>query len=100
MINNKSYIKHVSKSYSSSIHDKKLFLYEYKNLIKRIDNNLSIIGDKGYSGLKELKVEIPIKRNENKYKENKDLSKSENKALSSKRLKIEHVFSFIKGSVT
>jgi hypothetical protein len=46
--------------------------------------------------LKELRAEIPIKRNEIKYKENKDLVKSNNKSLSSKRIKIEHIFSFIK----
>lgn len=62
VINNESLIKHVSKSYSSSIHDKKLFITEYKNLCTKIDNNLGILGDKGYSGLKELKVKIPIKR--------------------------------------
>ena len=61
--------------YSSSIHDKKLFLCEYKELMKRVDNNISILGDKGYSGLKDLIVEILIKRNELKYKENKDLIK-------------------------
>jgi len=86
----------VSKSYSSSIHDKKLFIAEYKELIERIDKNLGILGDKGYSGLKDLKVEIPMKRNELKYKENKDLVKGDNKKLSVKRIKIEHVFSFIK----
>ena len=96
VINNESYIKHVSKSYSSSIHDKKLFISEYKELMKMISNNISIIGDKGYSGLKELKVEIPIKRNELKYKDNKDLSKANNKNLSSRRIKIEHVFAYIK----
>ncbi len=96
VINNESYIKHVSKSYSSSIHDKKLFISEYKNLCTKIDNNLGILGDKGYSGLKELKVEIPIKRNELKYKDNKDLSKANNKNLSSRRIKIEHVFAYIK----
>ncbi len=88
MIDDKNIIKHVSKSYSSSIHDKKLFIAEYKDLIKKIDKNISIFGVKGYSGLKELKVEIPIKRNEIKYKENKKLS--------SKRIKIEHVFAYIK----
>ncbi len=96
VINNENIIKHVSKNYSSSIHDKKLFIAEYKNLCSKINKNLGIIGDKGYSGLKELKVEIPIKRNELKYKENKDLSKSENKNLSVKRIKIEHVFAYIK----
>ena len=89
-------IEHVSKSYISSIHDKRLFLCEYKNLCTKINNNLGIIGDKGYSGLKELRVEIPIKRNELVYKENKDLIKVENKELSSKRIKIEHVFAYIK----
>ncbi len=95
-INDKSMIEHVSKSYSSSIHDKKLFIKEYKSLMSKINKDLDILGDKGYSGLKELRVEIPIKRNEIKYKENKDLSKVNNKNLSSKRIKIEHVFSFIK----
>ena len=95
-INDKSLIEHVSKSYSSSIHDKKLFISEYKSLISKIDKGLNILGDKGYSGLKEYKVNIPIKRNELPYKENKRLVKSNNKELSSKRIKVEHVFAYIK----
>ena len=96
VINNENIIKHVSKSYSSSIHDKKLFINEYKELINKIDKNLHILGDKGYSGLKDYHLHNPIKRNEVKYKENKELSKSNNKNLSSKRIKIEHVFAYIK----
>ena len=96
IINDKRIIEHVSKSYSSSIHDKRLFITEYKNLMKRIDQNREILGDKGYSGLKEYKVDIPIKRNEWPYKENKDLVKSNNKVWSSKRIKVEHVFAYIK----
>jgi hypothetical protein len=95
-INDKSMIEHVSKSYSSSIHDKKLFIKEYKSLMSKINKDLDILGDKGYSGLNEYKVNIPTKRNEVKYKENKNLSKSENKILSSKRIKVEHVFAYIK----
>ena len=87
---------HVSKIYSSSIHDKKLFINEYKELIHKINKNLNILGDKGYSGLKDYHLNSPIKRNEIKYKENKELSKKNNKNLSSKRIKIEHVFSYIK----
>jgi hypothetical protein len=86
----------VSKSYSSSIYNKKLFISEYKNLCTKIDKNLDILEDKGYSGLKELRVEITININEIKYKENKDLVKGENKSLSTKRIKIEHVFAYIK----
>ena len=101
VINDKNLIEHVSKSYSSSIHDKKLFINEYKDLMSKIDKNINILdikilGDKGYSRLREYKVNIPIKRNELVYKENKDLVKSNNKELSSKRLKIEHVFAYIK----
>ena len=95
-VNDKSMIEHVSKSYSSSIHDKKLFIKEYKSLMSKINKDLDILGDKGYSGLNEYKVNIPTKRNEVKYKENKNLSKSENKILSSKRIKVEHVFAYIK----
>ena len=86
----------MSKSYSSSIHDKKLFINECKELIHKINKNLNILGDKGYSGLKDYHLHNPIKRNEVKYKENKELSKSNNKNLSSKRIKIEHVFAYIK----
>ena len=96
IINDKSIIEHVSKSYSSSIHDKRLFISEYKDLINKIDKNIEILGDKGYSGLREYKVNIPIKRNELPYKENKELIKSNNKVLSSKRIKVEHVFAYIK----
>ena len=43
VINHKSMIKHVSKSYSSSIHDKKLFINEYKDLMSKIDKNINIL---------------------------------------------------------
>ena len=62
----------------------------------KFNKNLHILGDKGYSGLSEYNVTIPIKRNELVYKENKSLIKSKNKELSSKRIKIEHVFAYIK----
>ena len=49
VINNESYIKHVSKSYSSSIHDKKLFISEYKlpsfPTSKKIDEANRQVGD-------------------------------------------------------
>lgn len=75
IINDKSMIEHINKSYNSSIHDKKLFITEYKELTKRINNNVNILGDKGYSGLNEYKVSIPRKRNELPYKKNKELTK-------------------------
>jgi hypothetical protein len=44
----------------------------YKELTERINKNIGILEDKGYSGFKKLDVEIPIKKNKIKYKENKD----------------------------
>ena len=42
-INHENIIQHVSKSYSSSIHNKKLFINEYKNLCTKINKNISIM---------------------------------------------------------
>ena len=89
IINDKSMIKAVSKAYPSSIHDKKLFMKEYKNLTDKIDRNLTILGDKAYSGLSKYNLTIPIKRNELEYKKDKNSAKVNNKLISSKRIKIE-----------
>lgn len=96
IINDKKIIQSVSSSYPGSIHDKKLFLSEYKNLTEKIDKNLSILGDKAYAGLNPYHLEIPIKRNELKYKKDKILSKTNNQSISSKRIKVEHVFAYMK----
>ena len=41
-------------------------------------------------------LSIPTKRNELRYKQDKDLAKTNNKTISSKRIKIEHVFAYMK----
>ncbi len=94
IINDKSIIQNVSKSYLSSSHDKKLFLSEYKNLKNKIDKNLLILGDKDYSGLSQYN--LTIKRNELEYKEDKYSAKINNKSISTKRIKIEHIFAYMK----
>ena len=96
IINDLNQIMCVSKSYDSSHHDKKIFLMEYENLMKKLDKNLNILGDKAYAGLHEYQVNIPTKINEKEYKRNKLLAKTNNKTLSSKRIKIEHVFAYMK----
>jgi len=96
VINDKNYIKAVSKAYPSSIHDKKIFLSEYSNLTDKINRNLSILGDKAYVGLFQSNIEVPSKRNEFSYKKDKNKAKIENKNLSSKRIKIEHIFAKMK----
>lgn len=61
-------IKSISKSYDSSIHDKKVFLSEYEELKKKINKTLSILGDKAYVGLEKEQVITSSKRNEKRYK--------------------------------
>ena len=102
--NNKNLSKNLlNKGYFSNLNKKIIYsLYmmiktEFnKKLGKKCKVSLLEHVSKSYSGLKEYKVDIPIKRNELKYKENKELVKGENKKLSSKRIKIEHVFAYIK----
>ena len=43
IVDDKSIIQNISKSYPSSIHDKKLFKCEYKDLTNKIDKNLKIL---------------------------------------------------------
>ena len=40
IVNDQSIIRNISKDYPSSIHDKKLFICEYKDLTTKIDKNL------------------------------------------------------------
>ena len=96
IVNDKSIIQNISKAYPSSIHDKKLFICEYKDLTNKIDKSLKILGDKGYAGLGEYQLTIPIKRNEREYKKDKTLAKTNNQLISRKRIKIEHVFAYMK----
>ena len=96
LINDKSQIETVSNPYPASFHDKRIFLKEWKNINHRINNKLRIIGDKAYIGLKNYNLSVPIKKNELPYKNNKEKTKQDNKSLSSKRIKIEHVFAYIK----
>ena len=64
--------------------------------IGSIDKSLKILGDKGYAGLGEYQLSIPIKRNEREYKKDKTLAKMNNQLISRKRIKIEHVFAYMK----
>ncbi len=96
IINNNNQIEEVSKGYSGSVHDKKLFLKEYELIKDKIDKTLQILGDKAYIGLEEYKVTVPKRRNELEYKKDKVVAKEKNKNLSSKRIKIEHVFAYMK----
>ena len=96
MCDNNSKIVEVSRGYEASIHDKKVFEQEYKEIKDKINQNLEILGDKAYVGLEEENVKTSSKRNELKYKNNKEKAKKNNKMLNSKRVKIEHIFAHIK----
>ena len=91
-----SNIIEVSKGYEASIHDKKIFLKEYKDIKDKLDQELEILGDKAYVGLGKENVKTSMKRNEIRYKKDKIKGKEKNKALNKKRVKIEHIFANIK----
>jgi DDE superfamily endonuclease len=57
---------------------------------------LPILADKAYVGLTKCGVTTPVKRNEKPYKKDKLKTKEENKQLSFKRIKVEHVFASLK----
>ena len=86
----------VSDVYAASIHDKKLFDLEYTKLESKINNALTILGDKAYMGLEECNVETPIRRNSRYYKEHTMLAKLQNAKFSSKRVRIENLFAWLK----
>ncbi len=54
------------------------------------------MADKAYVGLTHCNVTTPVKRNDKPYKKDKLKTKEDNKALSSKRIKVEHVFASLK----
>ncbi len=91
-----SNIIEVSKGYEASIHDKKIFLKEYKDIKDKLDQELEILGDKAYVGLGKENVKTSMKRNEIRYKNDKTKGKEKNKDLNKKRVKIEHIFANIK----
>ena len=66
-----SNIIEVSKGYEASIHDKKIFLKEYKDIKDKLDQELEILGDKAYVGLGKENVKTSMKRNEIRYKKDK-----------------------------
>ena len=86
----------VSKGYESSLHDKKLFLMEYENIVNKLTKNLLILGDKAYVGLENKQVLTSSKINEKRYKIDPVQAKINNNLLNKKRVKIEHIFAQMK----
>ncbi len=67
-----------------------------KKFSSDVQTSLPILADKAYVGLTHFNVKTPVKRNEKPYKKDKLKTKEDNKALSSKRIKVEHVFASLK----
>lgn len=95
-MNDKKEIVSISPGIESSIHDKKIFELEYQNVFKQLNRKLTVLGDKAYVGLSKYHVKTPFKRNEQRFKTDKVKATGLNKALSSKRISIEHVFARLK----
>lgn len=91
-VNIKGKIKSVSKSYAGNVHDKKV--YDQARTIVTIQDNPSKVNIKADLGYLGTKCEIPIKSS--KYHQLSDKEKKHNQKLSKVRIKVEHVFSYIK----
>ena len=89
-------IQAVSNPYPANWHDKRIFLAEWKKVSNKINRGFSILGDKAYVGLESYGVEVPKKRNELQYKANPALAQQGNRELSRKRVKVEHIFAWLK----
>ena len=96
IINDTQDICMVSDVYAASIHDKKIFDLEYEKLKSKIDNSLTILGDKAYMGLETSNVKTPIRRNSRFYKDHTKIAKSNNAEFSAKRVRIENLFAWLK----
>jgi DDE superfamily endonuclease len=96
LIDQHKLIHHVSDLHDASEHDKSIFEQEWQDVSQKIQTALPILADKAYVGLTNCGVTTPVKRNEKPYKKDKLKTKEDNKALSSKRIKVEHVFASLK----
>ena len=85
----------LSEDYDSAIHDKALFLAEYQSIMDKVSGN-TMLGDKAYVGLERFNVITPSKRNEKRYKMDKEKAKFINKIVSRERIKVEHCFAKLK----
>ena len=75
-----------------SIHDFEL----YKNSNLKIREDIQIIGDKGYQGIHKIHANSLIPFKNSSKKPITELQKAYNSRLSSNRIRIEHVNSYIK----
>ena len=96
IVNEHNDIVSITSGIESSIHDKKIFENEYTSVFKKLDQTLSILGDKAYVGLSKYKVKVPLRKNERAFKTDKPTAKINNRVLSTKRIQVEHVFACLK----
>ena len=86
----------ISNGIESSIHDKKIFETKYTEIFKQLNKKLTVLGDKAYVGLSKFNVTNPLRHNELLYKQDKTTANINNRALSTKRIQVEHVFARLK----
>ena len=83
-----------SRGYPGSIHDKTI----WNDNFDMVQTGSHVLADKAYAGADgEGKVLFrPVKRNERVWKDDPEGAKAANRALSKKRVKIEHLFARLK----
>lgn len=87
-------IQSVSKTYPGSIHDEAIWdrEFDYQSVCSKVPADKAYAGGKGENEV----LFRPIRRNEAKWKNDQESAKQNNRDLSKRRIKIEHVFARMK----
>lgn len=90
----KGVVRHVSNHYPGSIHDKRIWDLEFPG----IPRHHAILADCAYAGAlgDGSFLHRPVRKNEKAYKADTFKAKEQNRRLSLKRVKIEHLFARLK----
>jgi len=91
---NEGLVRHVSNGHPGSIHDKRIWNLEFPG----IPRHHAILADRAYAGATGdgSFLHRPVRKNETAYKADMPKAKEQNRRLSLKRVKIEHLFARLK----
>ena len=84
-------IINISKCYKGTVHD-----FKIRQMSEHVPRNATVLADSGYQGFEKIHPKTILPHKKPKKSELTAEQKSHNRALSSKRVRVEHVFSQLK----
>lgn len=93
VVNDQREVVDVSPAHPASAHDYRIFVREWHRLAQKLDRAVPLLADKAYIGLHGLtqgQIQVPLKRGTRRQ------AAPTVDALSSKRVRVEHVFARLK----